>query len=99
MLNENFELYIKDLRKIENLEEKKMLQETKLVFLDETLTVLQFYKRTRQLEQKIEKLEDRIDALKKSAKPYMSRRVPVCSNLDGILKPTKLQYRLIMVDR
>ena len=90
MFNENFELYIKDLRKIENLEEKKMLQETKLVFLDETLSVLQFYKRTRQLEKKVEKLEERIDALKKSAKPYMSRCGPVCSNLDSILKTHKI---------
>ena len=90
MFNENFELYIKDLRKIENLEEKKMLQETKLVFLDETLSVLQFYKRTQQLEKKIEKLEERIDALKKSAKPYMSRCGPVCSNLDSTLKTHKI---------
>ena len=45
--NENFKLYIKDLRKIKDLEERKMLQETKLVFLDGTLCVLQFYKRKR----------------------------------------------------
>ena len=40
----HYTAYIKDLKKIERLEEKKRLQETKLVFLEDSLSVLEFYR-------------------------------------------------------
>ena len=89
-LSSDFRDYVHFLRKIEQLEERKRLQETKLVFLEESLSVIQFYKRTRQLEKKIEKLEDKIDRMTNTAKPYVSRCGPVCSNLDTILKSHKI---------
>ena len=61
-----FESYVKYLKELENLEEKKRLQETRLVFRDESLSVLEFYKKTRQLEKKIEKFEEKIEAAKES---------------------------------
>ena len=42
----HYTAYIKDLKKIERLEERKRLQETKLVFLEDSLSVLEFYRRT-----------------------------------------------------
>ena len=89
-LNQHFESYVKYLKEIEHLEEKKRLQETRLVFLDESLSVLEFYKRTRQLEKKIEKFEEKIEAAKESAKPYVARCGPVCSHLDSVLKTHKI---------
>ena len=66
------------------------MQETKLVFLEDSLSVLEFYKRTRKLEKRIEKLEDKIDIQKKSTKPYVARCGPVCSSLETVLKAQKI---------
>ncbi|GFN85156.1 amine oxidase, partial [Plakobranchus ocellatus] len=90
LLPPNYGAYIQTLRKIEKLEEKKRLEETKLVFLDESLSVWQYYRRTRLLEKRIDKLEKKIDNAKSVAKPYIARCGPVCSNLDTVLKTHKI---------
>ena len=60
------------------------------MFLEDSLSVLEFYRRTRKLEKRIEKLEDKIDIQKKSTKPYVARCGPVCSSLETVLKAQKI---------
>ena len=86
----HYTAYIKDLKKIERLGERKRLQEIKLVFLEDSLIVLEFYRRTRKLEKRIEKLEDKIDIQKKATKLCVARCGPVCNNLETVLKAHKI---------
>ena len=86
----HYNCYIRGLRKLEHLEEKKRLQETKLVFLEESLSVWQYYRKTRHLEERMEKLEVKIDRLKEITKQYVTRCGPVCRSLDTVLKTNKI---------
>ena len=86
----HYKCYIRGLRKLEQLEEKKRLQETKLVFLEESLSVWQYYRKTRHLEKRIEKLEVKIDRMKEITKQYITGCGPVCSSLDTVLKRNKI---------
>ena len=69
----HYKCYIRGLRKLEQLEEKKRLQETKLVFLEELLSVWQYYRKTRHLEKRIEKLKVKIDRKERNNKTIHNR--------------------------